>query len=205
MDQSEVRRLEGLWAGDFGNEYTERNRSIGDGRQSFWHRILSQWAPGNVLEVGCNVGANLKWIASGLPGQQVYGVDINEEALQQLRMSLPLVNALWSPARRLPFRDGWFDLVFTMGVLIHQPRAALPVVMAELVRCSRRFVLCAEYYSAELVEVPYRGQQGALFKQDYGRMYLDLFPELVLREQGFLSRAEGWDDLTYWLFEITAR
>jgi hypothetical protein len=30
---------------------------------------------------------------------------------------------------------------------------------------------------------------------------LELFPELHLLQQGFLSREEGWDDVTYWLFE----
>jgi hypothetical protein len=28
-----------------------------------------------------------------------------------------------------------------------------------------------------------------------------LFPEFVLKTTGFLSKAEGWDNVTYWLFE----
>jgi hypothetical protein len=111
------------------------------------------------------------------------------------------VNALWSPARELPFRDRLFDLVFTIGVLIHQPETTLPIVMAEIVRCSRRYVLCGEYYAEQTIEVPYRGATKALFKRDYGRIYRELFPELRLLKQGFLSRNEGWDDVTYWVFE----
>ena len=42
-----------------------------------------------------------------------------------------------------------------------------------------------------------------MFKRDFGGMYLSLFPELTLRKTGFLSKAEGWDDVTYWLFEKT--
>ena len=34
-------------------------------------------------------------------------------------------------ARDLPFRDDFFDLTFTCGVLIHQPKESLREVMAE--------------------------------------------------------------------------
>jgi pseudaminic acid biosynthesis-associated methylase len=198
---SEATRLEKLWAEAFGNAYVERNRAAGDARAPFWQTILTEFPARRVLEVGCNIGGNLRWIASLMPPQQVYGVDINLKALDELHQNLAGVNAMWSPARELPFRDGWFDLVFTMGVLIHQPESTLPLVMAEIVRCSRRYVMCGEYYAEQITEVAYRNQLGALFKRDYGRIYQELFPELQLRKRGFLSREEGWDDVTYWLFE----
>ncbi len=75
-------------------------------------------------------------------------------------------------------------LAFTTGVLIHQPESTLPLVMAELVRVSRRYVLCGEYFAPETVEVPYRGVSGALFKRDYGGLYRELFPELRLIDEG---------------------
>ncbi len=197
---SEARRLEQLWSGDFGNAYLDRNRTAGENRGPFWQKVMSHYQPLRVLEVGCNVGANLRWITSLVSAQHVYGVDINLSSLEELQGRLPGVNTVWSPARNLPFRDRCFDLVFTVGVLIHQPAEMLPLVMGEIVRCSRRFVLCAEYFSAEPMEVSYRGQSGALFKRDFGGLYQQLFPDLTLCEQGFLARAEGWDDVTYWMF-----
>ena len=131
----------------------------------------------------------------------VYGVDINMGALQQVHRELSDVNALWSPASELPFRQDWFDLVFTAGVLIHQPEDSLLLVMKEIVRCSRRYVLCLEYFAEETIEVPYRDQKRALFKRNYGYLYEQNFPELNLVEQGHLNQDEGWDDVTYWLFE----
>ncbi len=202
---SEVVRLEGLWAGDFGDAYVDRNRDAGEKRRQFWREVMSRYRPARVLEVGCNVGANLQWLTPDAKPEDLYGVDINLKALDELHRKLPSVNAVWSPARELPFRDCWFDLVFTMGVLIHQPLELLPIVMSEIVRCSRRWILCGEYYSEELTEVPYRGQAGALFKQDFGGLYRKLFPTLVLREQGFLPRAQGWDDITFWVFEKSGR
>ena len=199
--QAEARRLEDLWGGSFGDAYVERNRAAGDVRGTFWTGLLERIAVERALEVGCNLGANLRWIASRVPAHQVYGVDVNLKALDTLHQTYPAVNAIWATGRELPFRDRWFDLVFTMGVLIHQPESTLPLVMSEIVRCSRRYVLCGEYHAPETTEVPYREQTGALFKRDYGRLYQELFPELTLRDTGFLGRDQGWDDVTWWLFE----
>jgi len=197
----EAKRLEALWSGDFGNAYVDRNKGAGDPRQAFWAGIVERCQPTSVLEVGCNLGGNLRWLAGPVPAQRVFGIDINAKALRQAQQDIPGITTICCPARDLPLRDRWFDLAFTMGVLIHQPEATLPLVMAEIVRCSRRFVLCGEYFAEQTVEVAYRGHAGALFKRDYGRLYRELFPELTLRGQGFLGKDQGWDDVTWWLFE----
>lgn len=197
---SETRRLEKLWAADFGDEYVERNLDAGEGRERFWYQLLDRLKPRTVLELGCNVGANLRWIVDRVPSQSVYGIDVNERALRTIRSRFD-VNAVWSPARELPFRDRMFDLVFTAGVLIHQPASTLPLVMAEVVRTSREHLLAVEYAAEETVEVPYRGQGDALFKRDYGRLYRESFPELELVDAGELGISDGWDDVTWWLFK----
>lgn len=197
---AEAKRLENLWAGSFGDAYVKRNADAGDGRDLFWSGILERYPLRNALEVGCNVGANLHWIARHLGPKQTYGVDVNEGALEILHGRLPGVNAISSPARDLPFRDRWFDMAFTCGVLIHQPESTLPLVMSEIVRVSRRYVLAVEYHAAEITEVPYRRRRGVLFKRDYRRRYQELFPELELVEEGFLGRDQGWDNATWCLF-----
>lgn len=195
--------LEQLWAGAFGDDYTERNRNAEAGRGSFWACQIPALGIGSALEVGCNLGGNLRWIVEQLPSEQVAGVDVNQKALQQLRDRLPGVDARLASGAALPFPDASFDLVFTMGVLIHQdPETQLEPMMREIVRCSGRYVLAGEYHADELTEVPYRGQEGALFKQDFGGLYARLFDELELVDSGFLSEDEGrWDDLTYWVLE----
>ena len=198
---AEAARLQELWSGEFGDEYTERNAEAGQGREPFWDGLLGRYEIERVLEVGCNVGANLQWIAPRLAPGKTFGVDVNVGALARLRERVPTVNAVTADARELPFRDGWFDLSFTTGVLIHQAPEALPAVMGELVRVSRRYVLCGEYFAEEPTEVPYRNVPGALFKRDFGQLYLDLFPDLRLVETGTLDRTQGWDDVTWWLFE----
>jgi pseudaminic acid biosynthesis-associated methylase len=195
-------RLESLWAGHFGDEYVERNIEAAAGRGEFWRKQIAELGPNTALEVGCNVGANLRWLAELIGTEKVAGIDINERALEILRDHIRGIDVRCAAARTLPFPDASFDLVFTMGVLIHQSPDDLDQVMAEIVRCSSRYVLCGEYYAEELTEVPYRGQDGALFKMDFGARYSDLFPQLRLVDRGFLPRAEGvWDDVTYWIFE----
>ena len=197
-----LERLEQLWAGDFGDEYVERNTDAEVGRRVFWHEQLERLGARSALELGCNVGGNLRWIAERLGTDNVAGIDINQRALDVLRHRMPGVDARRASVLAVPFPDASFDLVFTMGVLIHQAPEHLDTVMREIFRCSSRYVLCGEYYADELTAVPYRGQEGALFKLDFGARYRQLFPELTLIDTGLLSRSEGvWDDVTYWVFE----
>ena len=201
--RDEAARLEGLWSGDFGDAYTERNVGAGEVREMFWRGVLARAPISSVLEVGCNLGANLRWLAAGIPDGVAVGLDINAMALAQLKRAMPSALVVRGSARALPFVEDAFDMVATVGVLIHQPEQTLPTVMREIVRCARRYVMCAEYYAPTSTEVSYRGQPGALFKRDYGALYARQAPSLVLQDQGFLSRSEGWDDVTFWLFEKT--
>jgi pseudaminic acid biosynthesis-associated methylase len=198
---TEAHRLEELWAGDFGDQYADRNAQIDERRERFWSGLLDRFQVGNVLEVGCGQGGNLRPLARRLQPEDIWGVDVNILALDRARRHAPGSNLVRAPARDLPFRDGWFDLVFTAGVLIHQPDDTLSHVIAEVVRCSRRYVLWIEYHADERVEVPYRGQSGALIKRDYGRLYREVAPGLEVRDQGFLGHDEGFDNATWQLLE----
>lgn len=195
---SEARRLEELWEGDFGDDYVERNKAF-DHRRAFWDDLLTRYPIRHALEVGCNVGGNLRWIASHV--ERAIGIDVNRKALRRLRVESTGSAGLVAAGRQVPFTDGAFDLTFTMGVLIHQPEESLRDVMSEIVRTSGRYVLCAEYFAEQTEEVPYRDQTGALFRRDYGGLYQQWWPALHLVERGFLGRDAGWDDVTWWLFE----
>jgi pseudaminic acid biosynthesis-associated methylase len=200
-DERPAADLEELWAGEFGRAYIARNRLIDERRAAFWTGLLADYPITSVLEVGCGQGANLRPISQVIEAPDTWGIDINPDALAIARSHAPGINVVASRARQLPFRDGLVDLAFTVGVLIHQPEASLSVVLAEIVRCSKRYVLWAEYHAPRTEEVPYRGQSGALFKRDYGRIYHDLFPDLAVRREGFLGPEDGFDRVTWQLLE----
>src|SRR3954451_16223197 len=110
-------RLEQLWSGEFGDAYVERNADAWERRGPFWRELLGRVGVTQELEEGCNVGANLRWLSEILPPSGVFGAEVSEEALARARALLPRTNVVRASARELPFRDRWFDLVFTAGVL----------------------------------------------------------------------------------------
>ena len=197
--EAEAARLEGLWRGAFGDAYVRRNATLDDRRGAFWAALLGDRDIASTLEVGCGQGGNLRHVAAILPPEAVWGVDLNAEARARARANAPGTNVVAALARALPFRDSMFDLAMTVGVLIHQPDSTLPLVMAELVRVSRRYVLWAEYHADETTEVAYHGEHGALLKRDYGRIYRELFPELEVDREGFLGEDSGFDWVTWQL------
>ena len=198
----EATRLEELWAGEFGDAYVERNAVLDARRSEFWRTLLGSVPIRTVLEVGCGQAGNLRPIAETLDPANVWGIDINAQAIERARRNAPGTNVIHSVARDMPFEDGQFDLVFTAGVLIHQPDETLPDVMAEIVRCARRYILWIEYHAPETVEVPYRGVPGSLFKRDYGRLYLEQFPGLTVQAEGFLAPEQGFDRGTWQLLAL---
>jgi pseudaminic acid biosynthesis-associated methylase len=192
-------RLERMWAGEFGERYIERNLGGGEQRGRFWGPVLRRHPVKSALEVGSNIGLNLDHVVAA--GARATGVDVNASALKRMRERLPDAAAVQSAGRRLPFGDRSFDLVFTAGVLIHQPLETLDEVMREIVRCSRRYVLCVEYYAPEPTEVPYRGEPGSLFKLDFGARYLAAAPEVMLLWREEPPFEFFGDAMTAWMFE----
>jgi pseudaminic acid biosynthesis-associated methylase len=199
--KAEFDRLEHLFRGEFENEYVERHKDTRNERRPFWHEFLQRYPIERALEVGCGMGFNLRWIAENVAPCDIYGVDINDLALSELRQRLPGVNALWGRAWDLPLRARHFDLVFTAGLLMHQSPETLVPVISEMLRCACKYVLCIEYFGEREEEIPYRGIPRVLFRRDYEHVFREHFPTLRLLEKGLLGRAAGWDDVTWWLFQ----
>jgi len=81
----------------------------------------------------------------------------------------------WS-ADDIPFKDGYFDMVFTSGVLIHISPGNINRVLDEIYRCSREYIWGFEYYADDYTEVNYRGHESLLWKTNFPKLYLDRFP-----------------------------
>lgn len=198
---TDTERIEQLWAGEFGDAYLTRNIDAADGRAPFWDDIAGRYPARTVLEVGCTQGDNLVHLVRHVPAERIWGVDINPVVLDHLRGHVPGVHPVLGVARDLPFPDDSFDLVVTVGLLIHIPDDTLRQVMSELVRVSSRWVLSGEYHADEPTEITYRGHEHVLFKRDYGALYQEWFPHLRLAEDRFLTKEDGFDRVTYQVFE----
>jgi pseudaminic acid biosynthesis-associated methylase len=113
----------------------------------------------------------------------LYGIELQPYAVEQAKQTTRGINIVQGSGFDLPFRDGYFDLVCTSGVLIHVAPSDLPKFMSEMVRCSGRFIWGYEYYSEELTSIPYRGNDGFLWKADYASLFQRQFPDLRLAKK----------------------
>jgi pseudaminic acid biosynthesis-associated methylase len=196
------------WTGDFGNQYIERNRMDGvarEARSRMWKCILDCLAekpPRSILEVGANIGNNLS-VLRELTDATLFGLEPNEKALSMMVANavLPAERALKGAVQSIPLEDSSVDMVFTSGVLIHVAPKDLQTACREIVRVARRYVVCVEYFAPEPETKTYRGRDDLLFKNDFGGVYLDSFPNLAHVGNGFFwKRVTGLDNLTWWAF-----
>lgn len=198
-----------LWRGEFGARYIARNEPTPAALAMvtrMWARLLEPLAgrlPRSILEVGSNVGLNLRALRR-LVEAELFAAEPNESARARLVADdvLPADHVLDAWAARLPLSNGAVDMSFTAGVLIHIAPDDLLASCREIHRVTSRFVGCVEYFSPNPEAIPYRGHEGQLFRRDFGRFWMENFRDLELVDCGFFWTGAGYiDDLTFWLFE----
>ncbi len=196
---------EEFWAGEFGDQYIERNQGqqIVAANLSLFSRVIERTADvASAIEFGANIGLNLEALRILRPGIELSAIEINRKAAEvlQRRGGIKVY-----PQSILEFKpDYQRDLVLIKGVLIHLNPDCLPQVYDLLHRTSKRYICIAEYYNPAPVEIPYRGNTGKLFKRDFAGEMLDRFPGLRLVDYGFLYRRDpnfAQDDITWFLLD----
>jgi pseudaminic acid biosynthesis-associated methylase len=189
-----------LWRSEFGRSYTDRNDREMPERVESWRRVLDGIAPQRALEVGCNVGWNLEYLRRlGVP--ELYGIEPQPYAVERARWRGPNFGVLQGTAFELPFRDGYFDLAFTSGVLIHISPETVGNALDEIYRVSRRWIVAIEYDAPIEEEIKYRGHEAALWKRDHGGLWQARYPDLTLVRRVELFPENGYDNCTAHLFE----
>ncbi len=191
-----------LWRSAFGREYTDRNDQEKPERVTSWRRLLDGVMPKRALEIGCNVGWNLEYLRR-IGVEDLYGIEPQTYAVTRARARNPLFNVLHGTAFELPFRDRFFELAFTSGVLIHISPDQVGAALDEIYRVSSRYIVAIEYGTTHQSEqeVLYRGKQSALWKRDHGALWQRRYPDLSLVRTLELGVADGYDDCTAHLFE----
>ncbi len=197
---------EAFWAGQFGNDYIARNQSehLLAGNLAFFAKVLARTeGVASILEMGANIGMNLRALSPLMPSAQLHAIEINHQAAEVLRC-LSFVNSIYEGSILNYPVEQEFDLVFTKGVLIHLAPEILPDVYDKMVEASSRYVLIAEYYNPSPAEIPYRGHSNKMFKRDFAGELMDRHPKMKLIDYGFLYRRDvNWpqDDITWFLME----
>ncbi len=194
---------EEFWAGQFGDDYTERNTGpqLIAGNTALFASIIARTQQVNsILEFGANRGLNLLALRNLLPTAELSAVEINPKAVKELET---IKNLKIYRQSMLEFSvDYQRDLVLSKGLLIHIAPEMLPRAYQVLYESSRRYICLAEYYNPTPVELDYRGHSGRMFKRDFAGEMMDSYPDLVLLDYGFTYHRDNYfpqGDLTWFV------
>ena len=206
MAKDYITDQEKFWAGEFCNEYIVRNNGAQmlASNLSFFSKALKQAGRiSSCLELGANIGMNLKALQLLYPDIHLKAVEINPDAAKMLANLIGENNVFEGSIFEYPITNK-VDLSLIRGVLIHIKPDMLPVVYEKLYQASSRFILVGEYYNPSPVALTYRGHEDRLFKRDFAGEMLEKYPDLKLVDYGFVYHRDPVfpdDDITWFLME----
>ena len=133
---------ETFWESDFGDEYSKRNNieeNYDKRVYEFQKYIFKVDSINSVLEIGANVGTNLKVLKSLYPKLELHAVEINKQASQILSdkkicsVSNCTIND-YEPNKK-------YELSLVKGVLIHLNPEELPLAYKKYLKVLRNIFL----------------------------------------------------------------
>lgn len=140
---------------DYWIKRTER-KSFADYRVSMEHphrqslvESVAKYQPESILEIGCNCGPNIYLLAKRFPKAEIWGVDINKQAIeygQSIFRQRGLDN-VWLVVRKadeLLFADKTFDVVFTDALLIYIGRDKIIPVIERILSIAKKGLVLVE-------------------------------------------------------------
>lgn len=170
-----------FWKGDFGNEFAKRNSgdydkhykklfgfTITELNKKFLVEIKNDI---RILEIGCNQGKQLA-ILEKMGFTNLWGIDINTTILNNEAKKNTQWNVVEGSAFDIPFKDNFFEMVFTSGILIHIHPDDYDKIFDEMYRVTKRYVWCFEYFSENCQEIEYRGNKNKLWKNNFLKLFL---------------------------------
>ncbi len=87
-----------------------------------------------VLDFGCGYGRHLKNVSEIISEENLFAVDISAKMSEPAKEFCKNINII-EPLGKLPFDDGYFDVVYSSNVLIHISPDDVGGVVQEIKRC----------------------------------------------------------------------
>ena len=204
--KNKLNQQEQFWAKTYASDYIKKNNSF-DLKKGIeaWNKMSLQ-IPNikNILECGCNIGKNLNCLNRVYPQAKKSIIEISKPAYDHVLKTYNVKNAYNGSIISSNFSLNSFDLVFTMGVLIHISPKNLIANMKKIFDYSNKYILIGEYFNRQPTTIIYQGLSNKLFKCDFGKIFINNF-NVKLIDYGFLwghlYDNAGFDDITWWLFE----
>jgi pseudaminic acid biosynthesis-associated methylase len=196
---------ENFWAGEFGNEYINRNQGeqhIISNIALFGQILRSAPQVKSIVELGCNIGLNLQALNRINNNFELTGYEINKTAFQRAK-DLNIANIVHGTILDPLSNNIQYDVSFTKVVLIHIKPEELSKIYENLYNLSKRYIVVCEYYNPTPVVVKYRGNDDRFFKRDFAGELIDKY-DLRLVDYGFAYHRDNYfpqDDMTWFLLE----
>jgi pseudaminic acid biosynthesis-associated methylase len=189
-----------FWAKEYAQDYIAKNSSFDHHLGvTCWKTMLTK--ANNIrslLECGCNVGRNIAFLESVVPDATKSIIEISKPAFDFVNENFTLEKSFHGSIVESDFQDT-FDLVFTMGVMIHIAPDDLIPNMTKMYNYSKRYILFGEYFNRTPVMIEYQGRTNKLFKRDFGKLFAENF-QVTIVDNGFLwghlYDNAGFDDIT---------
>tara|TARA_Y100000739_G_scaffold228269_1_gene239649 strand:- start:625 stop:1269 length:645 start_codon:yes stop_codon:yes gene_type:complete len=203
------------WMSNFGEEYTNRNtfdntnkfnefylNRYSIGRDEFYKKYLSSIPKDSyILEVGSNIGNQLSSL-SRVGYKNLYGIEIQRDAINYAHEKIPSLDIIYGQAQDIPFKDNYFDAVFTNNVLIHISPKNIKDVMGEIYRSSKKYIFGFEYFAEEFLEINYRQNDDLLWKANYCKLFIENFPDLkIIKKEIFIPKDEPENKDQFYILE----
>ena len=125
-----------------------------------------------VLEVGCNVGHNLREL------EKAHGIDIDITAIMKANNFYPK-NNFWED-NILTTNIDWhtYDFVFTRAVLSHLNNDQVLTAMKKMFVASNSYIMTCEYYAQSYNEIPWRDE--VLYCRNYAELWKKFDVKVIL-------------------------
>ncbi len=139
------------------NQYWDGNRKFGYGGYRYIPGRLTEITKlliarfkltnkSKILDVGCGKGFLLYEIKKFLPGATVVGLDISKHGIRNCHPSLKNNVKIFDVKKKLPFKDGQFDLALSFGLYHNFSIFELEKSIKEFSRVSKKNYLMVESY-----------------------------------------------------------
>jgi pseudaminic acid biosynthesis-associated methylase len=196
-----------FWSEQYAEDYIKKNASFNaELAVDAWRKMLASTSDiKSILECGCNIGRNIDSLEKVLPAASKSIIEISKPAYDFVTNRHSLAQKLNGSILESDLQ-GSFDLVYTMGVLIHINPDELLENLQKLYNYSNKYLLIGEYFNRTPVMLDYQGEKDKLFKRDFGKLVIENLRVKLLDYGflwGFIFDSAGFDDITWWLFEKT--
>ena len=129
---------------EFWDKYTEGNETrYNEEFSKFTRDLATSLRCTSILEIGCGTGIDLRLFPDTF---QIYGIDLNDNALDIAKEKLPIGNFRKGTITDLPYEDSSIDFVFTHQLLNYLDEETLEKGVAEMYRVAGRYIMNCEKF-----------------------------------------------------------